>query len=701
MVVSNNKSKSNKPIASTVNIKAEPVTGHMGVLRFTNNDWAVVAYLIPRDALKTKYITKELEHVGIYFLVGHVGSIEKIYVGRSYLRNCGKSFLERLGEHDTSKTDSYRKIWKYIIAVTDKDGAWNDGDANALERIFYHKIPEINRLNACEPTGDLSKLSEDKIKYTEDYLNIIGVNTFADKDDDTANQIQTILDSSLSVEDLQRGMSRIPEIVTPHRVVKQMVDLLPSELFNPDTKFLDPACKGGEYLKAIYDRLMESPSMKSTYPNQIERSNHILFNQLYGIALSTISKERTKTKLLGFEYNIRVIPNYISILKDRLVDRNKMKKITLSDAIKEEFKQDMKFDVVIGNPPYQESTGSGLNESGGKPLFDEFISKSIDVSEQYVCMITPTKWMTGNQQNYVALREKLVADNHMRKMVDFFNPVKIFPGTQIAGGVSYFLFDKGYNGDTEFVSDITVGTKREPVSLDRTDNRKFNTTGIIPRFSIGEYVINKIRAVDDGVETLDKHVYKDLWKLPTDFSNLHLAPTEKENIHVLTPREYYYVSEDDVPNIGIGTYKVSFTRAVNGSTFLLDTSKSVLSTIRVLEPNEICNNSYMVVCGISKKEYAENIKSYLETKFVRFLILQTLFGIGLTADRFQFVPLQDFSHPWTDEMLYKKYNLTDEEISYIEKIIKPITGDSSTKAPKPKLDREAYEANYLNKLINN
>jgi len=142
-----------------------------------------------------------------------------------------------------------------------------------------------------------------------------------------------------------------------------------------------------------------------------------------------------------------------------------------------------------------------------------------------------------------------------------------------------------------------------------------------------------------------------------------------------------------------------FTRVI--SEHAVEPSKQntyrLLSSLKVIEPNEICNASYMVVGGINQKEYAENIKAYLETKFVRFLVLQTLFGIGLTSDRFQFVPMQDFTKVWTDEMLYEKYNLTAEEIDFIEKIIAPI----ELKETSTKYTAQDVMAAYVNQAIQN
>ena len=113
------------------------------------------------------------------------------------------------------------------------------------------------------------------------------------------------------------GMGRVPEIVTAHKAVVDMVDLLPADVWNPETTFLDPACKGGEFLKEIYNRLMETESLKAIYPNDIVRSNHILSNQIFGISITEVSKKRTTDSLNGFGYNIKIIPGYIDKIKGK------------------------------------------------------------------------------------------------------------------------------------------------------------------------------------------------------------------------------------------------------------------------------------------------------------------------------------------------------------------------------------------------
>ena len=508
---------------------------------------------------------------------------------------------------------------------------------------------------------------------------------------ETDKQIQVTpeINNYSRVEDLQNGMARIPEIVTPDKIVKAMVDMLPSDVWNSKTVFLDPACKGGEYLREIYDRLMDNELLQAEFPNVIERSNHILQNQLYGIALSQVSLERTTKKLMGFGFNIKIIPNYIDYLRYfQYIKSNDAKALEARrEFLNKEFNREMNIDVVIGNPPYQESTGSGLNESGGKPLFDKFILSGIDTSHRIVCMITPTKWISGNLNTFKEVREAMTNKGHLYKMVDYMNAKDVFPGRSIAGGVSYFLFDKEYTGKTQYT---TINGKSY------TNERDINNSDIIPRHYVGETVISKIMTKSNIF--LSSYVEKDKWHLRTDYEGSQIRSTDNE-VEIITPRGSCYAEYDYRPD-DCDTYKVSFTRVITGRAAEPDKTfrYNILSSLNILMPGQICNASYMVIPRIKSLEYAENMKKYLETKFARFLILQTLFGIGLTPDRFKYVPLMDMTRTWSDQELYKYFELEDSEIEFIERIIKPMNDISKTS--KTTYTLSDIQANYINKTLN-
>lgn len=714
------------------NMHDEILQGHRYGKKLTNKDYGTIAFLIDKRDIKRdkkenakSFSNPELYHNCIYFLIGYESdnndnSIEKMYVGKAGIRDTGVSVLDRLNEHAFLGTDPEKYIdkWTDIVVVTNRDkDAWGSTELDALEYIFWSLIPVGNRYNSRKPSSNGANLEKfsDAVNQIKVYLDYLGYEMFKSKTAEKLTEdVKAVAEAKSDLPvDLDNGTTKIPNITTPNLIVEKMLDALPPNIWNSKTKFLDPACKGGEYLRAIYKRLINNPHILAEFENDKDRlSIHILQDQLFGIALTQNSRNIAIKNLKGFKNNIRVIPGYIDKLKGlNLGSRPDGSQKNIKDIFNEEFGEDMKFNVVIGNPPYQESTGSGLNESGGTPLFDQFILNGINITNRMVCMITPTKWMTGNQSQFVTLRNELLDGSHLVKMVDYMNAKAVFPGRSIAGGVSYFLYDKNAEQQTEF---ITAIGKELTDCKEYTNYRNFCKGGIIPRHAVGEQVIDKIKCIDKAF--LSDHIFKNKWNLPTDFCDGNVIQINEDDYKVITPNGDYFLSSEEYYFADANLYKVMFTRVITEHAVEPGSNNTykLLSSLRVIEPNEICNASYMVVDGINKKEYAENIKAYLETKFVRFLILQTLFGIGLTSDRFQFVPMQDFTKVWTDQMLYQKYSLSKEEISFIETIMAPInitaTNQSistpntaskavSTQPSKLQLTSQDAAAAFINQMI--
>lgn len=199
-------------------------------------------------------------------------------------------------------------------------------------------------------------------------------------------------------------------MITPQWVAKDMVNLLPAEVWNKNTTFLDPVCKSGIFLHEIYLKLMETESLIKEFPDKSERRRHILQNQLYGIALDPVCQLMTARTVYGTingQSNIKLIDKYTDIIKNK--DRKYFK-----EALKEKFGQ-MEFDIVIGNPPYQENIASSDgNKSLSKQLFPAFIINAVNMAD-IVAMITPSRWFTGEAQDgsFPKLRQFFRENNHI------------------------------------------------------------------------------------------------------------------------------------------------------------------------------------------------------------------------------------------------------------------------------------------------
>lgn len=632
----------------TINIKSLPVQAHIGASKYINDDWGTIAFIIPRNQLQLNFIDQELRYNCIYFLIGFDQTTERIYVGQAKKRNNGESVLARLREHDTSKIESYSDIWEWAVVCTGKEDTWSLDDLNALQHAFYNEMPSRNRLNCNNPNSGGANYEAyiDKIRQIKNYITLIGFNIFADIIDDNKQiQITSEVNENTTVEDLQNGLARIPEIITPHRIVKAMVDMLPSEVWNDQTVFLDPACKGGEYLREIYDRLMDCEILQSKYPDEFERSNHILGKQLYGIALSQVSLERTTKKLRGYDHNIRVIKDYIKILEGIRYGRS------IKEIINKEFNKDMKIDVVIGNPPYNDTDCTGSS----KPIYAYFVNLSFDLGAHYLSFIMPNRWFASPDSVNKECRVKMIGK--IKYLRDFEDASILFPGVSIAGGVSYFLVDKNYNG--EMVYEDNTG------KIQMKHNESFLCRSIQSNLLLNH------------VKTLTKQYMNENY-ISTTFFGLtrnvlgRVNRTEEYNILLKSSSFDTYLSINDIPrNIEyIDKYKVAIPySAMNPKPF-------------IMLPNEICTLTYLVIRFFNTKEEAINCKKYLETNFFKTLFKGLKTKLGSTKENFMCIPIQNFTNnsdiDWSqpisniDQQLYKKYGLTQEEIDYIEKTIKPM-----------------------------
>lgn len=642
-------------VNNTINIKSLPVQCHIGASKFVNDDWGTIAFSIPRNQIQNKFADPELRYNFIYFLFGYENSKEVVYVGQAKKRNNGESVLARLREHDTSTTEKYKDKWTWIIAVTNKNDAWGLDDLNALEHAFYTEVPADQNLNGNNPNsgGADYEAYTDKISQIKSLITAVGFSIFSDEETTEKIQVTSEVNEYTVVEDLHNGMARIPEIVTPQKVVKAMVDMLPAEVWNSKTKFLDPACKGGEYLREVYDRLMETEILQSEFPNTIERSNHILKNQIYGIALSQVSLERTTKKLLGEDRNIRVIPNYINKLKGiDMGSRPDGRQNNISDILNKEFGKDMKFDVVIGNPPYQESTGE---KARAVPIYQRFVNNGFDLADT-VCMITPARWFSASDNSSKDMRKHILSDNtscifYHEKSAELFN------GVSINGGISYFCTNKNRHGLTSI---IINGTKDDDELI--TDNTIFIPSNAYRKLT--QRVIKTKKFIDNT------DFSQNMFGLDTNYFGL------SGNLKVRTSSGLSdYINDSDIKK---GVSNIHKYKVITGS---MNTS-SIINNPEILDCNTVCTRTYTVLGVYNTLQDAQVVKKYFMTKFVRALIDATLNNQMVSHDNYNFVPLQDFTSnsdiDWSqsiqeiDQQLYKKYNLTEEEIAYIEQTIKPM-----------------------------
>lgn len=480
------------------------------------------------------------------------------------------------------------------------------------------------------------------------------------------------------------------EVFTPPSLANQVLDRLPQELFSsPTTTFLDPVAKSGVFLREIVKRL--DRGLESQMPDRRQRIDHILRHQVFGIAITELTAHLSRrsvycSKDASSEYSItRFSSESGNILyrplrhtwvngkcrycgaSQEVYDRGDRAEQYAYQFIHTDtpytlFNNKMKFDVIIGNPPYQLEDGG--NSASAKPIYQLFVEQSKKLTPRYLCMIIPSRWFTGGK-GLDDFRDNMLNDSHIRVIKDYVNSKDCFPGLSVSGGICYFLWEKDYSGLCDFT---TINAGKESQAY-----RKLNEFPVFVRYNKAVDVIHKIVQKDDK-SIVSIMSSRNPFGIPTN-----MRGEEKSFLgayKLISSKGEGFVKETDIlTNRGVADkYKVMLTRIMSEHAGEPDKNGqlNVLATIRVLYPKEVCTDSYIIGGSFDRLDTAENMALYMRTKFVRFLLLQAAASINLSKATYKFVPLQDFSHPWTDEMLYRKYGLTDEEIAFIEGMIRPM-----------------------------
>ena len=480
------------------------------------------------------------------------------------------------------------------------------------------------------------------------------------------------------------------EVMTPPDIANKMLDLLPQELFsNPDTKILDPCCKSGVFLREAAKRFIEGE--KDQFNSLQECIDWVFQRQLYGIAITELTSLLSRRSVYCSKYpnspysitqfdkdNIQgnIIYHRIQHDWEGTGDKRTCRYCGANAAVYERDSAlethayelihvnspeeifNMKFDVIIGNPPYQLDDGG--NGASAMPIYQKFVEQAKKLNPRYLTMIIPARWYAGGK-GLDEFRANMLNDNHISYLVDYVNAKDCFPGTSIGGGVCYFLRERDYKGDCKYTN-IHDGNESHSC-------RKLNEYSVFVRYNEAISIIEKVKKVT--ADSFTKHVGS---RNPFGISSSARGGEEKTEYTLFSSAGIGYISKDDITQGAsiLGKYKVMISKVTAEHAGEPDKSGmfGVLSTTKVLKPNEVCTDSYLIAYSCNTEQEANNCAAYMCTKFFRFLLLQAVTSINLSKDKFQFVPDQDFSCIWNDEMLYKKYNLTEPEIAFIENMIK-------------------------------
>ena len=502
------------------------------------------------------------------------------------------------------------------------------------------------------------------------------------------------------------------EVFTPPEIVNQMLDMLPQDIFkNPATTFLDPACKTGVFLREIAKRLITG--LESQIPDLQERVNHIFHKQLFGIAITELTSLLARrgvycSKSADGAFSVSRFATAEGNIRYKKIKHTwKNGKCIYCGASQSEYERgdeleshayefihtddlekifNMKFDVIISNPPYQLSVGNKSgNSSKAKAIYQNFISQAMKLNPKYLVMITPSRWMTrsteGISDEWI---DFMLNNNHIRIMHDFTDASLCFPGVDIKGGVNYFLWDRDNVGKCQYFLHTSQSNVGEKIDYLNSSNM-----GIVIRDVTALAIIDKIVEVEGNYTSNDDKNFSGLVS-PKDFFTNKTQLTSSwvdylkekttlncikyylnKSIHKI---DYGWVCRQDIPkNADSNILHKVYIPAAGGSGF----DSQVLGIPFYGEPNSVCSQTYLVIGYDPKKhnftkQECENIISYIKTRFFRYLVSIKKKTQNGSRGVYQFVPMQDFSKPWTDAELYAKYNLTQEEIDFIESMIRPM-----------------------------
>jgi site-specific DNA-methyltransferase (adenine-specific) len=522
---------------------------------------------------------------------------------------------------------------------------------------------------------------------------------------------------------------RSGDATTPRHIVGAMLDMLPKDVFADPTKtFLCPATKDGVFLREILRRIIAAYRKDAAQRPDVARHistatvRQILETRIFGIALTYKDYMMSRRTLYGCtddenEIGYRDIDNifydtsetlsepqkdklgnlypyqYTFIKMDEYLQRAKRNEVELLFQVKGEndkilFEQrntlynnllkykNMKFDVIIGNPPYQQTGGSGGNNDS--PVYQFFVEQAIAHNAEYISMIMPSRWMAGGRENLLGdFRQTMLTNRNLQFLVDYPDSNEVFPMVEIKGGVCYFLLNKNYNGDCEY-------SLSENGQIIEKNLRNLNEFDILIRRKIFIDVVKKVNApknknvssiisndtpfgIPSNPRTSTKNPFEVHDKQGANDILLYHIENQKRKIEFIDKRKITKNAKD------IKKWKVIMPGSAEGHQVF---PQYTLAKPEIAQPNSVCSQSYLYA-SFESEEQCQNFVSYYKTKFFRFLVAARKISQSAPKRVYQFVPLQDFSESWTDAKLYAKYGLTEEEIAFIESMIRPMSNSDA------------------------
>ena len=464
-------------------------------------------------------------------------------------------------------------------------------------------------------------------------------------------------------------------------------------LSNPNANILEINSKSGLYpLYVVYSIYRKRCSMLNpnelTKEKQLELWDKTVRENIYVICKTPMARSITKRTLVGYrrvKINAHAFDDLIMQLKDK---PEQFKDKILRGNFWNKEVQTMKFDAIVGNPPYQMSDGGA--QASATPVYNLFVDISKKLNANYISMIMPSRWMTGGK-GLDKFRDDMIHDKHFLVLHDYLNPKDCFSNVDIKGGVCYFLRDKNTEAPCKITSHTNEGLYKSTRYLAEDGDNIFIRENRLLQiknrvFAIQTEMFDSIVSARKpyGLEAetmlkASKYGLPDFSNEPYENGYRILGLGEKQK------RMWKYIPKDyPIPkrNIALNKYKVFIAEAYGCGAIGEVASTPVLSTPVLSTPGELCTETFLQIGPFETKIEANNCCKYIYTKFFRAMVGIQKQTQHTTQKAYRFVPLQNFTDKsdidWSksvseiDKQLYKKYNLTQEEIDFIEKTVKPM-----------------------------
>jgi site-specific DNA-methyltransferase (adenine-specific) len=501
------------------------------------------------------------------------------------------------------------------------------------------------------------------------------------------------------------------EVFTPPDFANQMLDSLERawadandgmNIWSDKTvSFLDPFTKSGVFLREIVKRL--TIGLADEIPDLAQRVDHILTSQVFGIGITSLTGllarrtlycskqangahsvaksftsaegniwfERTdhawtagRCTFCGANESEYKRGNDLETHAYALIHTNDVKA-----RIAELFGDNMQFDVIIGNPPYQLNDGGGEGASA-VPLYHRFVEQAKALDPKQLIMVIPARWYSGGK-GLDEFRRSMLEDGHLAEIHDFPETDMVFPGVNIRGGVCYFLRSSDHSGPATITNYRKTG---EPLTAKRPVLEPGLSTFV--RYNQAISILAKIRS--HGEQTLETRVQsRNPYGIPSNFSDFSALKTPKSPILLYrsrrgssTDRKVYIGVDQIQSNLAFkDRIKVLVSKASPGGD---EYPHAVLGRPFVAPSNSVSTETYLIVDFPKSSAEGENLVSYMSTRFFRFLVSLIKNTQNISKGSFAFVPIQDLSKAWTDKSLYAKYGITADEVAFIETMVRPM-----------------------------